>query len=209
MNKTSGIHPFLYKAFYPLFLVFIVLFMSCGTGTNSIRETRIVPIVDTASDHSYRIGPEDVLQVSVWKNRELTLDNVVVRPDGRISMPLVQDLQAEGLTSEELADLIQQKLLPYIKDPVVSVIVQQVNSSRIFIVGSVAKPGTYALRGNLTMLQALSMAGGFTQFASPKDIRLVRKKGQNQEIRMINYYDLIESGEGNYLLLPGDTIVVP
>jgi polysaccharide export outer membrane protein len=156
----------------------------------------------------FRIGPEDVLHISVWENKELTLD-VVVRPDGKISLPLIQDIQAEGLTSTELADLIHQKLIAYVKDPVVSVIVTTINSAKVFILGAVTKPGTYPLRGDLSVLQALSLAGGFTQFASLRKIRLVRNKGGEQEIRVINYYDLIDSGEGNYLLKPGDTIVVP
>jgi len=191
------------------FSFMIGLSLSCGTATESVKNSNAASPAGAAVDSSYRIGPEDVLNISVWENRELTLDNVIVRPDGRISMPLIQDVQAEGLTTEGLADLIHQELTPYIKDPVVSVIVTQINAAKIFVVGSVAKPGTYPLRGHLSVLQALSVAGGFTPFASPNKIRLVRKKGGEQEIRMINYYDLIKSGEGNYMLKPGDTIVVP
>ena len=156
----------------------------------------------------YRIGAEDVLHVSVWGNKEFTLD-AVVRPDGKISLPLIQDIQAEGLTSAELADLIHQKILPYVKDPAVSVIVKEVNAPKFFIIGNVTRPGIFPLRGDISVLQALSLAGGFTPFASPKKIRLVRKKGEEQEMRVINYFDLFETGEGNYLIKPGDTIVVP
>ncbi len=155
------------------------------------------------------MGPEDVLHISVWENKELTLD-VVVRPDGKISVPLVQDIQAEGLTAAELANVIHQRLLSFIKAPQVSVIVTQVNAPKIFIVGSVVKPGTYPLRSEMSILQALSLAGGFTQFASPRSIKLVRGTGSKQEVRKVNYYNLIgDGGEGNYLLKPGDTIVVP
>jgi polysaccharide export outer membrane protein len=163
---------------------------------------------DYSGGPKYRIGAEDVLHIDVWGNTELTRD-AMVRPDGMISLPLIQDIQAEGLTSAALADLIRQKLLAYVKDPVVSVIVKEVNATKVFILGYVTKPGTYPLRGELSVLQALSLAGGFTQFASPRKIRLVRNDGGEQEIRVINYYDLIDSGEGNYLLKPGDTIVVP
>jgi polysaccharide export outer membrane protein len=157
----------------------------------------------------YRIGPEDLLHVSVWGNEELTND-VVVRPDGKISIPLVQDIRAEGLTASELADSIHQKLLPFIKDPNVSVIVMQINSPKFSVMGYVSKPGTYPLRGDVTVLQALSQAGGFTPFASPKKIKLIRNAGEKQEIRKFNYYDMIDNGgEGNFLLKPGDTIVVP
>jgi len=163
----------------------------------------------TLSGPNYKIGAEDVLHISVWDNKELTLD-VVVRPDGKVSFPLVQDVQAEGLTAAELGDVIHQKLLSFVKDPQVSVIVTQVNAPRIYVLGNVAKPGVFPLRSDTSVLQALSLAGGFTQFASPRSMKLVRGLGPKQEVRKINYYNLVEgSGEGNYLLMPGDTIWVP
>ncbi len=160
-------------------------------------------------DTQYRIGREDVLYVSVWGNPQLTMD-VNVRPDGNISFPLIQDIQAEGLTATELADRIHNMLLPYIKDPNVSVIVKQINAPKFSVIGYVNRPGTFPMRGDVTVLQALSEAGGFTPFASPRKIKLVRNAGGKQEIRMFNYYDLIEKGgEGSFLLKAGDTIVVP
>ncbi len=157
----------------------------------------------------YRLGPEDVLRISVWENRELTQD-VTVRPDGKISLPLVQDVQAEKLTAAELSEVLRKKLLPFIKDPQVSVIVTQVNAPKIYVLGNVARPGTFPLRGDMSILQALSLAGGFTQFASPRSIRLVRNENGKQEVRKVNYYNMLdEEGTGNYLLKPGDTIVVP
>jgi polysaccharide export outer membrane protein len=163
----------------------------------------------SAAASNYKIGPEDILYISVWENKELTLE-VVVRPDGMISVPLVQDVQAEGLTAAELADVIYQKLLVYLKEPQVSVIVKQVNAPKVFVIGNVARPGPYPLRSDMSVLQALSLAGGFTQFAAPRSIKLVRGTGLKQEVRKINYYRLIEDeGEGNYLLKSGDTIVVP
>ncbi len=164
--------------------------------------------VAAAAPTAYRIGPEDVLHISVWQNLEMTQD-VVVRPDGKISLPLIQDIRAEGRTAAELAHVIQEKLLPYVKDPDVTVIVKEVNAPKIFVTGYVAKPGTYPLRGDMSILQALATAGGLTPFASPKKIRLIRNKGGKQEIRVVNYYDLIDSGKGNYLLRSGDTLVVP
>jgi polysaccharide export outer membrane protein len=157
----------------------------------------------------YRLGPEDVLHVSVWENKELTLD-VIVRPDGKISLPLIQEVQAEGLTAAELSSVIHQKLKAYLVEPQVSVIVTQVNAPRIFVIGNVAKPGPFPLRSDMSILQALSLAGGFTQFASPRSIKLIRGAGSRQEVRKVNYYNLLDDGgEGNYLLKPGDTIVVP
>ncbi len=162
-----------------------------------------------ASGPQYRIGAEDMLHIAVWENTQLTLD-VVVRPDGKISFPLVQDVQAEGLTAAELADVLHQKLLAFVKEPQVSVIVTQVNSPKVYVLGNVMRPGPYPLRSDMSVLQVLSLAGGFTQFASPRGIKLVRGLGAKQEVRKINYYNLIDgAGEGNYLLMPGDTIVVP
>lgn len=160
-------------------------------------------------DPSYRLGPEDHLRISVWDNKELTLD-LVVRPDGKISMPLIQDVAAEGLTAAQLAEGIREKLSVFIVNPVVSVIVLQVNSPKYYILGYVKSPGTYPLRGDTSLLQALALAGGLTQFASPRSIKLIRAVNGKQQVRKVNYYDMIEDGgEGNYLLKSGDTIVVP
>ena len=157
----------------------------------------------------YRIGPEDVIRVSVWDNRELTAD-VTVMPDGVISLQLINDVQAAGLTPAELASLVSGKMRQFIKEPQVSVIVTQVVAPKVSVMGNVLRPGIYPLRQSLTVLHALSLAGGFTPFASPRDIKLIRRAGAGQDTRRINYYRIIEeSGEGNYLLKPGDTIVVP
>jgi len=176
---------------------------------NSARMRRPAP-ASTGShpDSSYRLGPEDQLRISVWDNKELTLD-LVVRPDGKISMPLLQDVPAEGLTAAELAANIQEKLSAFIVNPEVTVIVLQVNAPKYYLIGYVSRPGTYPLRGDTSVLQALALAGGLTQFASPRSIKLIRATRGKQEVRKINYYDIIESGEGNYLLKSGDTIVVP
>ncbi|MBE0602856.1 MAG: polysaccharide biosynthesis/export family protein [Deltaproteobacteria bacterium] len=160
-------------------------------------------------DAGYKLGPEDQLRISVWDNKELTLD-LVVRPDGKISMPLIQDVVAEGLTAVQLASEIKKKLSSFIVNPEVSVIVLQVNAPKYFLMGYITRPGTYPLRGEISVLQALALAGGFTQFASPRSIKLIRNENGRQEIRKINYYNLIDDGgRGNYLLKPGDTIVVP
>ena len=182
-----------------LFFPIISSFAGENPGTSS----------DFEGDTEYRLGPEDNLRISVWDNKELTLD-LVVRPDGKISMPLIQDVVAEGLTAPQLASDIKNKLSAYIVNPEVSVIVLQVNSPKYYVMGSVIRPGTYPLREEISVLQALALAGGFTQFASPKKIKLIRNIGGKQQIRKINYYDMIEDGgAGNYILRPADTIVVP
>ena len=140
------------------------ILMVSGPGCASSPTKADVPQAATAnpaeppvelSGPAYRIGPEDVLRVSVWGNQELTLD-VTVRPDGKISMPLVQDVQAESLTAAELADLLHKRLQSFIKDPQVSVIVTQINAPKVYVIGSVTRPGPYPLRSNMSLLQALS-----------------------------------------------------
>jgi polysaccharide export outer membrane protein len=180
-----------------------------GGMDNAARVRRPTPPPTGAgADSSYRLGPEDQLRISVWDNKELTMD-LVVRPDGKISMPLLQDVAAEGLTAAQLAANIQDGLSAYIVNPEVTVIVLQVNAPKYYILGYVSHPGTYPLRGETSVLQALALAGGMTQFASPRSIKLIRGIQGRQDVRKINYYDMIDTGEGNYYLKPGDTIVVP
>ena len=188
--------------------LFVGIVAIAGAADNDVKAPPPPQAVSQAGP-DYRMGPEDVLRISVWENKELTLD-LVVRPDGKISMPLIQDVVAEGQTAMELGNTIHDKLLTFIKEPQVSVIVLQVNAPKYFVIGNVAKPGTYPLRSETSVLQALSLAGGFTQFASPRNIKLIRNTAGKQEVRKINYNNLIdESGEGNFLLKSGDTIVVP
>ena len=193
-------------------LLSVVLFVGgvgiAGAADNAVKAPPPPQAVSQAGPE-YRMGPEDVIKVSVWENKELTLD-LVVRPDGKISMPLIQDVVAEGQTAVELANTIHDRLLTFIKEPQVSVIVLQVNAPKYFVIGNVAKPGTYSLRSETSVLQALALAGGFTQFASPRSIKLIRNASGKQEVRKVNYNDMIdEGGEGNYVLKSGDTIVVP
>jgi polysaccharide export outer membrane protein len=157
----------------------------------------------------YRIGTEDVIRVAVWENPELTMD-VTVRPDGKISLPLINEIHATDLTPIELSDVITENLKKYMKDPQVTVIVTQTNSQKIYLVGNVLRPGAYPLRHDMTVLQALSLAGGFTTFASPREMKIISGIGGKENIRKINYYKMIEDIElDNYMLMPGDTIVIP
>ena len=179
-----------------------------GAADNAVKAPPPPQAISQAGPE-YRMGPEDILRISVWENKELTLD-LVVRPDGKISMPLIQDVVAEGQTAMELSNTIHQRLLTFIKEPQVSVIVLQVNAPKYYVIGNVAKPGTFSLRTETSILQALALAGGFTQFASPRSIKLIRNTTGKQEVRKVNYNKMIdEDGEGNYLLKSGDTIVVP
>jgi polysaccharide export outer membrane protein len=162
------------------------------------------------SDPNYVIGGQDVLDVSVWKEAELTR-TVPVRPDGKISMPLLNDVQAAGLTPTQLADQIRDSLKKYVTDPQVTVIVTQINSQRIYILGEVTRAGAYPLLPNMTILQGLSSAGGFTQFANLKKIYMFRTENGKQVRFPFNYKDVIngKSQDENVVLKAGDTIVVP
>jgi polysaccharide export outer membrane protein len=158
----------------------------------------------------YVIGPGDLLQVSVWKNE--TLSRVTpVRPDGKISMPLLHDVQASGLTAMQLRDKIANALGEFLPNPEVSVSVNEVRSMRISVLGEVQRPGVIELRGATTILEALALAGGFRDFASPSKITIIRndENGKTQKIKF-NYNRAVgNSGEENLVLKSGDVVVVP
>jgi len=157
----------------------------------------------------YVIGADDTLHISVWKEPELSA-TLPVRSDGKISLPLLNDVPASGLTPMQLADSITQKLKKYISDPRVTVVVTAMNSRRIFVTGEVVHPGAMPLLPHMTMLQALASAG-FTQFANVKKIYLLRTENGQQTKMPFNYKEVVkgDSPEQNIFLKPGDTIVVP
>ena len=164
----------------------------------------------------FLLGPEDVLEVTVWRNQDLSR-TVVVRPDGMISLPLVGDVQANGLTASQVAEKISKRLSEYKENPSVSVSVKEVNSYFIYVVGEVIRPGKYPLKSYATVLQGVSLAGGFTPFASRNKMAVVRqikdsKGGEERQVRIPARYDDLAMGRGeigNFRLLSGDTIVVP
>lgn len=167
------------------------------------------------SASEFLLGPEDVLEVHVWRNQDLTRQ-VVIRPDGMISLPLIGDVKASGLTATQLADSIAKRLAEYKDHPSVSVSVKEVNSYYIYVMGEVAKPGKYQLKSHTTVLQGITMAGGFTTFASKNRIQVLRQsqngRGPAKEIHIPVQYDDLVSGKGevgNFILKSGDTIVVP
>jgi polysaccharide biosynthesis/export protein len=157
----------------------------------------------------YVIGADDTLHISVWKEPDMTA-TLPVRPDGKISIPLLDDIQAAGLTPMQLSNSIKDKLKKYIADPRVTVVVTAMNSQRIFVLGEVVHTGPMTLLPNMTILQALSTAG-FTQFANLKGIYLLRIQDGQQVKARFNYKEAIKGGDPaqNYVLKPGDTIVVP
>lgn len=162
---------------------------------------------DVSAD--YVIGADDTLHISVWKEPDLS-EILPVRPDGKISMPLINDIVAAGLTPLQLRDSITEKLKKFIADPHVTVVVTAMNSRRIFVTGEVVHPGPMRLLPNMTMLQALAQAG-FTQFAKVKSIYLLRNENGNREKLPFNYREVVKGNrpEQNIILKPDDTIVVP
>jgi len=162
------------------------------------------------ANSGYVIGSEDVLKISVWKETELT-NTVTVRPDGKISVALLGDVQAAGLTPMQLANHITDELRQYISDPRVTVVVNTVNSRKIFILGEVLHTGSYNLMPQMTVLQALSSAGGFSQWADLKGIYVLRTENGKQTKLKFNYRQVIKGHNvsQNVALKPGDTIVVP
>ncbi len=157
----------------------------------------------------YVIGADDALHISVWKEPDLT-NTLPVRPDGKVSMPLLNDVQAAGLTPMQLADSLTEKLKKYLADPRVTVVVTQMNSQRIYILGEVLHSGAIPLLPNMTVLQALATAG-FTQFANTKNIYVLRTQNGKQQKMPFNYRQAMKGDTvaQNINLKPGDTIVVP
>ena len=163
-----------------------------------------------AVEPGFTIGPEDVLGVIVWREADVSGD-VMVRPDGMITLPLIRDIRAAGLTPQELADRLQTALREYVTDASVTVVVRQMNSRKVFITGEVARPGAYALVSSMTVMQLIAVAGGLTEFAEGKSISVMRIEAGQTKILPFDYKN-VASGKKpaqNVMLKPGDTVVVP
>jgi polysaccharide export outer membrane protein len=158
----------------------------------------------------YVIGPDDVLDVSVWKEQDLTR-TLQVRPDGKISMPLLGDVQAAGLTPSQLAQTVGDRLKKYLTAPQVTIILTQINSQRVYVTGEVTRPGAYPVLPGMTVLQAITSAGGLTQFANAKKIFLMRDENHIQTKYPFSYKEVLDGrkAEENLAVKAGDTIVVP
>jgi polysaccharide export outer membrane protein len=161
------------------------------------------------STPEYRIGREDVLEVVVWKEPELS-KVMPVRPDGKIGMPLIGDVEAAGQTPVELQKTLTQRLDPLVKDASVAVLVREVNGSRFFVMGEVNKPGAYPLRGTVNVVQALAMAGGPGEYAGNEVVWLKQKSDGSQEKVSLSYRELVKGeADGDLALASGDVIVIP
>lgn len=204
-------------------LLVVSVALAAGLGTAAAHAQSAAPATAAATavpegapgpvvvGNDYVIGPDDVVMISVWKNETLSR-TLPVRPDGKISMPLLHDVQAAGLTPMQLRDKLASSLAEFMPNPEVAVSVTEVRSYRVSVLGEVQSPGLLQLRSNTTILEALAMAGGFRDFASPSKIMIFRRdeKGQTQKIRF-NYNRAVSSAseQENILLKTGDVIVVP
>ena len=195
-------------------LVIAGVLLSMPMGCASVPKEALDEATKPVSKE-FLLGPEDVLEVTVWRNQDLSR-TVVVRPDGKISLPLIGDVQASGLNSSQVAAKIAARLTEFKENPNVSVSLKEVNSYFIYVLGEVLKPGKYPLKSYVTVLQGVSMAGGFTPFASKNRMQVIRTQtnedGKENQIRIPVPYNELVSGKGeieNFILKSGDTIVVP
>ena len=174
-------------------------------------DTSIPARPDRGVPDQYIIGAGDVLQIVVWKENDATVPSVVVRADGKVGLPFVKEIQLAGLTPSQAEAAITARLKPFINDPDVTVIVREVHSKRIYMVGAVKREGTIDLKYPMTMLQALSEAGGLTDYAKRKRIYILRTENGKQS-RIFFNYDAVIRGQNmdqNVMVKPNDTIVVP
>ena len=159
----------------------------------------------------YRVGPGDKLRIEVYKDNQLS-QSVQVRPDGKITLPLIGDLEASSRTPLELRDTITASLKDYVTNPTVTVIVVEALASQVYVMGEVTHPGTMQLHGPTTILQALAMAGGFKEFANTKDVKVLRPRGgsnTSMETIRFNYKDVLNGDAKPFYLRSGDTVIVP
>jgi polysaccharide export outer membrane protein len=168
------------------------------------------PVSGSISASGYMLGPEDVLEISVWKEENLQRE-VLVRPDGKISFPLVGDIQAEGKTPEQLRHEIAGWLRKYIPDPVVTVLVKKVAANKIYVLGQINKPGQYMVGSYLDVMQVLALAGGLNAFAAENDIRILRRQGDKEVVIPFEYSEVKKGRKlaQNIILQNGDVVVVP
>jgi polysaccharide export outer membrane protein len=167
--------------------------------------------IPSKTPETFVIGLEDVLSVVVWREPELSVKEVVVRPDGKVSLPLVNDIQAAGMTPRELQDAVAEKLKEFVAAPNVTVTVVRIMSKTVSLVGEVAKPGVYALGSPMTVLDLLARSGGFREMAKTKKIKIVRKDADRTTQFDFNYREVAEGKrlDQNILLKNGDVVIVP
>jgi len=203
MNKT------------PILIFCLLLSLTLVAGQPLAAEKETAAAKQTwsakAGPNDYQIGAGDILEITIWKEPDLSREEVLVRTDGKVSFPLLNDVQAAGLTPLEMKRNMEVGLKEFISNPFVTITVRSPESQKIYILGEVLNTGEYPLTKNLTVLQAFALAGGFTEWASKKEIILMRKEGGKEKIYRINYKSIIKGKDlgQNLTLKADDTIIVP
>ncbi|SCX96485.1 polysaccharide biosynthesis/export family protein [Desulfoluna spongiiphila] len=188
----------------------LCLMVTLGAGIGAaLAETKKSTV--QKSPESYSLGYGDIIDVLVWKEPDFSLENTVIRLDGKITLPLVSDVTAAGRTTRQLKSTLESVLRKYIDNPVVTVILREARSQRFYILGEVIQAGEYPLSKELTVLQAFAIAGGFTEWANKKEIFVLRRNDKGDSMIRINYHDILSGKDlkGNIVLLADDTIMVP
>ena len=177
-------------------------------GAVAVAPTRAAAV---AAPPDYVIGADDVLSIMFWRDKDLSAPEVVVRPDGMVTLPLLNDVQAAGRTPEQLGNAIRDAARKFVEDPNPTVIVKEIKSRRVFITGRIEKPGPYPLNGKTTILHLIAMAGGLREFVDGKNISLMRSEQGKQTVFAFNYQDVVKKRylHQNIDLKPGDVVVVP
>jgi len=201
------------KALLLIFCLSVIITMGAGqpAADDTKSSTKIQSWSAKASPNDYKIGAGDILEITIWKEPELSRAEVLVRTDGKISFPLLNDVQAAGLTPLEMKRNMEVGLKEFISNPFVTITVRSPESQKIYILGEVLNTGEYPLTKDLTVLQAFALAGGFTEWASKKEIILMRKEDGKEKIYRINYKNIIKGKDlsQNIKLKADDTIIVP
>jgi len=182
----------------------------CASACSWVHGEETAPRSVTAAPDEYQVGPNDVLSIVVWKQPDISVAQIPVRPDGRLSLPLVGEIQVRGLTTRQIKEVITERLKEYVTEPNVTVIVLQVNYPVAYLIGEVNRPGPVPIRQDTTVLQLISMAGGFTSFADRDDVKILRREG-GKEYRLKFDYPAVVKGkhpEQNLVVRPGDVILV-
>ena len=194
----------------PLILCLLIsMIIAFGAGQAAAGETKAVSAKESRDD--YIIGSGDILEIITWKEEDFSREEILVRLDGKLTFPLLNDIQAAGLTTMELKQVIEKGLKAYVTNPVVTVNIRQPLSKKFYILGEVMRTGEYPLVKHLTVLQAFALAGGFTEWASKKEIMLLRHEKGQDKIYRINYKNIVKGNDlsQNIKLKADDTIIVP
>jgi polysaccharide export outer membrane protein len=190
--------------------VLLLAVMVCTSACSWVRGEEVIPGSVTSAPDQYQVGPNDVLSIVVWKQPDISAGQIPVRPDGRISLPLAGEIEVSGLTARQIKEVVTERLKEYVTEPNVTVMVLQVNYPVVYVVGEVTRPGPVPIRQDTTVLQLISMAGGFTSFADRDDVKILRRD-KGKEYRLNFDYDAVVKGkrpEQNVIVRPGDVIVV-